>query len=87
VFDAHGAERVIGLVSSIAVGTLEGRVGACTTCAARGDCAGVVFGGMVLGADGVFGLVHLAELRVVTISLAVAALGGWVPGKVFINLA
>jgi hypothetical protein len=57
VFDVYRAERVIGFVFSVAVGTLKARVGACTSCATCGDCARVVLGGIVLGVDCTFGLV------------------------------
>jgi hypothetical protein len=41
---------------------------------------------MGLCADGVCWLLGFAEFGVVAISLAVAALGGWVPGIVFLNV-
>jgi hypothetical protein len=76
VLDVHRTERVIGLVRSVAVGALEGRVGACTTCATCGHSAPLVLGAVVLGADSTFGLVCLTDLGVVAISLAVVAFGG-----------
>jgi hypothetical protein len=82
----HGAERVIGLVCSIAVGILEGRIGLCPPCTIHGDCVGVVLSSVVLDTDGIFRLVCLAELSVVTITLVVAVLGGWVLGEVFVNI-
>jgi hypothetical protein len=81
VLDAHWTERIIHLVCSIAVGILEGRVGACTTCMTHRDCVGVILSGVVLGIDSAFGLDCFAELGVIAISLAVAALGGWFQEK------
>jgi hypothetical protein len=44
-------------------------------------------GGVGLCADSAYWLLGLAESGVVAVSLAVAALGGWVPRIVFFNVA
>jgi hypothetical protein len=74
-------------VSCTTGGALEQRVGIGATSAPGGDGAGVVLCGMLLGADSACWLVSLAESGVMAIFLAVAALGGEIPGNVFLDVA
>jgi hypothetical protein len=67
--------------------TLEQRVGTSSTSMAGRDSAGVVLCGILLGTDSACWLVSLAESGVMAIFLAVAALGGGIPRKVFLDVA
>jgi hypothetical protein len=83
VFDAHGAEWVGGFVRCTAGGTFQGRVGAAT----GGDRTEVVFGAVLLCADGAGRFLRFAELGVVPITLTVMAVGVGGPREVFRNAA
>jgi hypothetical protein len=65
--------------------TLEWRVVPCPTSITGRDCAGVVFCGIGLSANGAGWLLGFAKFGVVTVFLTIVALGGRVPGKVFFN--
>jgi hypothetical protein len=79
--------RAVGVISFVwvAIGCiLKWGMGACSSSVIGRDCTGVVFGSMGLYRNGVCGFWGLAEAWVVTIFLAVLALGYWAPGKVFL---
>jgi hypothetical protein len=52
-----------------------------------GDKTQVVFGIMLLCTDGAGGFLLFAEFGVVSITLAVMAVGSWSPRKIFGNMA
>jgi hypothetical protein len=87
VFDAHGAEWVGGFVRCTAGGTFQGRVGAGSSGATGGDRTEVVFGAVLLCADGAGRFLRFAELGVMTITLTVTAVGVGGPREVFRNAA
>jgi hypothetical protein len=74
-------------VSCATGGAFEWRAGTSATGVAAGDGAGVVLCGVLLGADSASWLVSLAESGVMAVLLAVAALGGGIPGNVFLDVA
>jgi hypothetical protein len=87
VFDVHGAEWVGGFVRCTAGGTFLGRVGAGFSGMTGGDRTEVVFGAVLLCADGAGRFLRFAEFCVVTITLTVTAVGSWGPRKIFGNTA
>jgi hypothetical protein len=87
VFDAHGAEWVSGFVRCTAGGTFQERVGAGFSGATGGHQTEVVFGAVLLCADGIGRFLRFAELGVVTITLTVMVVGVGGPGEVFHNAA
>jgi hypothetical protein len=87
MLDSDRAQWVSCFVSCAAGGILEWRVGTSATSVVCGDGAGVVLCGMLLGADSPYWLIGFAEPGVMAVFLAVAALGGGIPGNVCLGLA
>jgi hypothetical protein len=87
VFDADGAKWVGSFVRCSTGGAFQGRVCAGFSGATGGDRTEVVFGAVLLCADGAGRFLRFAELGVVTITLTVTAVGVRGPREVFRNLA
>jgi hypothetical protein len=85
VFDMDGAKWIGGFVRYSAGGTFQGRVVAGFSGVTGGDQTEVVFGAVLLCADGIGRFLHFAELGVVTITLIVTAVGVRGPREVFHN--
>jgi hypothetical protein len=83
VRDANRAKWVGGFVRCSTGGAFQGRVVARFSGTAGGDEIQVVFGVVLLCADGAGGFLLFAEFGVVAITLAVMAVGSWGPRKVF----
>jgi hypothetical protein len=75
VLDANGAKWIGSFVRCSAGGAFQGRVGAGFSGATGGDQTEVVFGAVLLCADGAGGFILFAEFSVVAVPLAVAAVG------------
>jgi hypothetical protein len=87
VLDANGAKLIGSFVRCSAGGALQGRVGAGFSGATGGDRTEVVFGAVLLCADGAGRLLRFAELGVVAVTLTITAVGSWSPRKIFGNTA
>jgi hypothetical protein len=87
VSNAFGAKWVGSFVRCSAGGAFQGRVGAGFPGATGEDRTGVVFGVVLLCADGAGRFLRFAELGVVTITLTVTAVGVGGPREVFRNAA
>jgi hypothetical protein len=87
VLDANGAKWVGGFVRCSTGGAFQGRVVAGFSSTTGGDEIEVVFGAVLLCADGAGGFLLFAEFGVVAITLAVTAVGSWSPRKIFGNTA
>jgi hypothetical protein len=87
VSNAFGAKWVGTFGRCSAGGAFQGRVGAGFTGATGGDRTEVVFGVVLLRADGTGRFLFFAEFSVVAVTLAVTAVGGWSPRKIFGNTA
>jgi hypothetical protein len=87
VRDANGAKWVGGFVRCSTGGAFQRRVVAGFSGATGGDETQVVFGAVLLCADGAGGFLLFAEFGVVAITLAVMALASWSPRKIFGNMA
>jgi hypothetical protein len=87
VFDAHGAKWVSGFVRCTTGSTFQGRVGVRFSSATGQDRTEVVFGAVLLCADGAGRFLRFAELGVVTITFTVMAVGVGGPREVFRNVA
>jgi hypothetical protein len=85
--DAFGTEWIGCFVRCTAGGTFHRWVGAGVAGAASGDRTKVVFGVVLLCADAASGFLCIAELGVVAVTIAVAALRCWGPREVFGNAA
>jgi hypothetical protein len=87
VFDADRAKWVSGFVRYATGGALQGRVGVGFSGATGGDRTEVVFGAVLLYADGTGRILCFAELGVLSITLTVTAVGVRVLREVFCNSA
>jgi hypothetical protein len=87
VFDANGAKWIGGFVRCSVGSAFQGRVVAGFSGATGGDKTRVVFRAVLLSIDGTGGFFLFAEFGVVSITLAVMAVGIWGPRKVFGNTA
>jgi hypothetical protein len=87
VLDANRAKWVGSFVRCSTGGAFQGRMVAGFSGEARGDQTWVVFGAVLLCADGADGFFLFAEFGVVSITLAVTAVGSWSPRKIFGNTA
>jgi hypothetical protein len=85
--DANGAKWVGGFVRCSTGGTFQGRVGAGLSGATGGDRTEVVFGAVLLCADGAGRFLRFAEFGVVTVTLTVTAVGVRGPREIFRNSA
>jgi hypothetical protein len=85
VSDANRAKRVGSFVRCSAGGAFQGRVGAGFSGATDGDRTEVVFGAVLLCANGTGRFLRFAELGVVAVTLTVTAVGVRGPGEVFRN--
>jgi hypothetical protein len=85
VSNAFRAKCVGSFVRCSAGGAFQGRVGAGFSGATGGDRTEVVFGAVLLCADGAGRFLRFAELGVVAVTLTVTAVGVRGPREVFRN--
>jgi hypothetical protein len=87
VLDVDRAKWVSGFVRCSTGSVFQGQMVAGFSGMAGGDKTRVVFGAVLLCADGTGGFFLFAESGVVSITLAVAAVRSWGPREIFGNMA